>query len=164
MQGTSRHVPVHRELPAGTLRSGIRQSGLSLEESSNCCNALTDGTPSRAPWPTAEQHRRAIMSGSLISKAHEQTARFETPTGLWPRCHDHAMESGIERWSIFHFSQSNPAGPGQSDVPALLRRVADSVEALGEVTVQDIVFHDEVTEDGTWPSMTVYFGDEPDGT
>jgi hypothetical protein len=32
-----------------------------------------------------------------------------------------------ERWSMFHFSQSNPAGPGQGDVAALLRRVADSI-------------------------------------
>ncbi len=65
---------------------------------------------------------------------------------------------------MFHFSQSNPAGPGQEDVAALLRRVADSVEKLGGVTVHDIVFHVELTDDGTWPSMTVYFEDEPDGT
>ena len=56
-----------------------------------------------------------------------------------------------------HFSQANPVGKGQGDVPALLRRVADSIDALGEVEVQDLVMHTEITEDGDWPSLTVYF-------
>jgi hypothetical protein len=68
-------------------------------------------------------------------------------------------------WTIEHFSQANPAGQGQANVPALLRRVADSIEALGEVDVQDLLLHTEVTEDGDWHSMTVYFhrtrGPEP---
>jgi hypothetical protein len=58
---------------------------------------------------------------------------------------------------VEHFSQANPAGKDQGDVPALLRRVADSISALGEVEVQDLVMHTEVTEDGGWPSLTVYF-------
>ena len=63
-----------------------------------------------------------------------------------------------ESWTIRHFSQSNPSGTGQGDVPALLRRVAASVEALGPVEVQDIAFHSESDDDGyVWPSMTVYF-------
>jgi hypothetical protein len=45
-----------------------------------------------------------------------------------------------DEWTSSHFSQSNPAGEGQGDVPALLRRVADSVEALGDVQVADITF------------------------
>jgi len=32
-----------------------------------------------------------------------------------------------------HFSQANPAGPGQDDIPSLLRRVAKSAEAIGPV-------------------------------
>lgn len=60
-------------------------------------------------------------------------------------------------WTIEHFSQANPAGQGQGDVPALLRRVAASIEALGEVDVQDLVLHTEVTQDGAWHSLTVYF-------
>ena len=58
---------------------------------------------------------------------------------------------------IHHFSQSNPMGPDQGDVPALLRRVAASIEDLDVVTVQDVAFQNEVTEDGLWPSLTVYF-------
>jgi hypothetical protein len=62
-----------------------------------------------------------------------------------------------ESWSIRHFSQGNAEGPEQGDVPRLLRRVADSIEALGEVEVQDLAFHTEITADGPWHSITVYF-------
>ncbi|MEV4561939.1 hypothetical protein AB0K51_33855 [Kitasatospora sp. NPDC049285] len=58
---------------------------------------------------------------------------------------------------MHHFSQANPAGPGCDDVPALLRRLADSIEALGPVDVQDVVVHWEVTEHGPWPAGTVYY-------
>jgi hypothetical protein len=67
-----------------------------------------------------------------------------------------------DEWTVFHFSQSNPSGRGQEDVPALLRRVADSVEALGDVTVQDITFSTKVTADERDLTMTVYYHREPD--
>ncbi|OHV41509.1 hypothetical protein BCD49_00690 [Pseudofrankia sp. EUN1h] len=60
-------------------------------------------------------------------------------------------------WSVYHFSQSNPKGAGQGDISALLRRVADSIDALGEVDVQDLMMHTEVTADGDWHSITVYY-------
>ena len=62
-----------------------------------------------------------------------------------------------ESWICRYFSQANPPGPSQGDVPALLRRLADSIEALGAIEVQDITFETEVTTDGIWPSLTVYF-------
>ncbi|WP_369223285.1 hypothetical protein AB5J52_20025 [Streptomyces sp. R39] len=68
----------------------------------------------------------------------------------------------MESWTIKHFSQANPAGVGQNDVPALLRRVADSIEGLGPVEVQDLVMHTEITGDGPWPSLTVYFHNATD--
>jgi len=60
-------------------------------------------------------------------------------------------------WTVEHFSQANRAGDGQGDVPALLRRVADAIEALGAIEIQDLVMHSEITENGGWPSITVYF-------
>ncbi len=67
------------------------------------------------------------------------------------------MSEQPETWTVEQFSQANPKGPGQGDVPALLRRVADTLERLGKVEVQDLVLHSEVTEDGfDWPSITVY--------
>ncbi|MGY2032263.1 hypothetical protein [Nocardia gipuzkoensis] len=58
---------------------------------------------------------------------------------------------------INHFSQSNPAGPGQGDVAALLRTIAASLAQLGDVSVQDLVLHNEITSEGAWPSITVYY-------
>lgn len=66
-----------------------------------------------------------------------------------------------ERWTVLNFSQSNGAGPGQGDVPALLRCVADTIQALGDVTVQDIVFRSEVTDGEDDISLTVYYHDMP---
>jgi hypothetical protein len=60
-------------------------------------------------------------------------------------------------WTVRHFSQANPEGPGQGNVPNLLRRVADSIESLGEVEVYDVTFHSEVTGDENRVSMTVYW-------
>jgi hypothetical protein len=62
-----------------------------------------------------------------------------------------------QSWSIEHFSQANPKGSGQGDVPALLRRVADSIEELGPVRVQDVTFGTEMTADGPWHHLSVYF-------
>ena len=67
-----------------------------------------------------------------------------------------------ETWSCRHFSQANPIGPGQDDVPALLRRVADSIEALGQVEVHDLLLHTEVNDDGNWHNLTVYFSSGTD--
>jgi hypothetical protein len=66
-----------------------------------------------------------------------------------------------ERSTVLHFAQSNPRGPGQGDVPALLRRVADSIEDLGDVTVKDITFHAEPTAAEDDLTMTVYYHEQP---
>ncbi|WP_029900806.1 hypothetical protein [Nocardia brasiliensis] len=60
-------------------------------------------------------------------------------------------------YSALHFSQANPRGPEQGDVPALLRTIAATLEELGQVSVQDLVLHNEVTAEGDWPSVTVYY-------
>lgn len=62
---------------------------------------------------------------------------------------------------MFHFSQSNPAGEEQGDVAALLRRVAKSLEALGDVQVNDITFSSKVTGDEDDLTMTVYYDRTP---
>ncbi|MFI6106683.1 hypothetical protein [Streptomyces sp. NPDC051310] len=67
------------------------------------------------------------------------------------------MTSTPKHWTVRHFSQANPEGPGCDSAPALLRRLADSIEALGPVEVQDMVFDAEMTEYGPWRSGTVYF-------
>lgn len=60
-------------------------------------------------------------------------------------------------YDTLHFSQANPPGAGQADVPTLLRTVASTIEGLGPLTVTDLILHNEVTADGNWPSITVYY-------
>jgi hypothetical protein len=63
--------------------------------------------------------------------------------------------------TIRHVSQSNPDGDGQGDVAALLRRVAETLDSLGDIQVADITFHSEVTDGEDDLSMTVYYHEEP---
>jgi hypothetical protein len=58
---------------------------------------------------------------------------------------------------ILSFSQGNPVGPGYWDVPGLLRRVADSIEGIPNVRVNDIVFHSVETSESEDMHMTVYY-------
>ena len=66
-----------------------------------------------------------------------------------------------DTWTIAHFSQSNPRGKGQGNVAALLRRVADTLDDLGDVSVQDITFCSHATADEDDLTMTVYYEQEP---
>ncbi|MGH3872462.1 MAG: hypothetical protein ACRDSR_13320 [Pseudonocardiaceae bacterium] len=69
----------------------------------------------------------------------------------------------VPRYTAFHFSQSNPRGAGQGDVPALLRRVAQTIDELGDVEIGNLILHSEITSDGAqWPSITVYYHDRTD--
>jgi hypothetical protein len=63
----------------------------------------------------------------------------------------------LASWTAEHFSLANPRGQGQGNVPLLLRNVADAIQGLGAVEIQDLVLHTEVNEFGDWPSITVYF-------
>ncbi|PZF62832.1 hypothetical protein DEI81_09505 [Curtobacterium sp. MCBD17_013] len=64
-------------------------------------------------------------------------------------------------WTINHFSLSNPEGKGQGSVPALLRRLADAIDGLGDVDVQDVTFSSKVTDGEDDLTMTVYYHREP---
>lgn len=63
----------------------------------------------------------------------------------------------IGPWTCFHFSQANPVGPEQGDLPRLLRTVADSIAALGDVRVLDLALTMEITAEGPRPAMTVCY-------
>ena len=59
--------------------------------------------------------------------------------------------------TIRRLVQANPKGPGQGDVPALLRCVADTLADLGPIEVANLTVESEPTEDGPWYSATVYY-------
>jgi hypothetical protein len=62
------------------------------------------------------------------------------------------MDDDRDRWSMFHFSEA-----GRGDVPALLRRVADSILELGDIQVEDITFATQPTDGADEITMTVYY-------
>jgi len=64
-------------------------------------------------------------------------------------------------WTVRHLSRSNPEGHGQGNVAALLRRVADTIEQLGDIDVQDLVFHSAVTDNEDDLTMTVDYHAQP---
>lgn len=61
-----------------------------------------------------------------------------------------------------HFSLRNPQGERQDDFPLLLRRLAEEIERHGEIDILDVTFQREVTANGDWPSMTVYYSTSDD--
>lgn len=64
-----------------------------------------------------------------------------------------------------HFSIANARdGEHETDLPYLLRRVADEIEALGiqPMEILDVTIHQEITENGPWWDATVYWS--PDTT
>jgi hypothetical protein len=74
---------------------------------------------------------------------------------------DERPSSADPGWTIRHFSQSNPSGSGSGDVPALLRRVADTLDSLGDVQVEDLTFKSNVTADEDDLIITVYYEAAP---
>jgi len=63
-----------------------------------------------------------------------------------------------ERYTINHFSLSLGRGEGQDNVAALLRHLANQLDEDSVTDISDIVFHNEVDEDGNFrPHFTVYY-------
>ena len=79
-------------------------------------------------------------------------------------CHPRFTADDRDKWRP-HFSEQRlseqPNRAGQGDVAALLRRVADFVDVLIHVQVQDVTFHSEVADGEDGPSMTVYYSRKP---
>jgi len=71
------------------------------------------------------------------------------------------MADPRDEWTTHHFALSNPSGDGQGDVSKLLRSLADSLDALGDVQVGDITFTSIPTADEDDLTFTVYYEREP---
>ena len=54
-----------------------------------------------------------------------------------------------------------PTAKDKEKVAALLRRVADTIDALGDVQVEDVTFKSEVTDGEDDLTVTVYYHAEP---
>jgi hypothetical protein len=65
-------------------------------------------------------------------------------------------------WSCQHFTLSNLRGDRPDDLPHLLRRVADQIEAVGAepMEILDLTVSQEMTTDGPAWSATFYWAPE----
>lgn len=100
------------------------------------------------------------IKGHLLTLACPEVLRLAV--GLAPQNAGTASDDSPKLdWTANHFSQSNPRGPGQDDVPALLRRVAETIAGLGDAWVTDLVMHNEITAEGNWPAIVVYYRKDP---
>jgi hypothetical protein len=84
------------------------------------------------------------------------TGAVEEVTGRIRAALDHILGLPTQG-TISRLVQANPKGPGQGDVPGLLRRVAETLAGLGPVDVTGLTLEKQPTEDGPWYSVTVYF-------
>lgn len=70
-----------------------------------------------------------------------------------------------DRWPGYYFSLANPESRKHEGLPALLRRVADRIEAR-EITSEEIlgvtIGRDSVLDDDSW-TATVFFSPDLDG-
>jgi hypothetical protein len=71
-----------------------------------------------------------------------------------------------EQWTCQHFALANPIDDGRSDLPKLLRRVAEEIEARGiqAMDILDLTIRSEMTADGPWWSITLYWSPDPTST
>lgn len=67
-----------------------------------------------------------------------------------------------ESWTARRFSLTNPQDDGAADLPRLLRRVADEIEArhLDPMDLLDLTISQEMTADGPWWSASLYWSTE----
>jgi hypothetical protein len=65
----------------------------------------------------------------------------------------------MDQWSSQHFSLANPIDEGSTDLPKLLRRVADEIDERGvkPMEILDLTVAQEMTADGPRWSVTVYW-------
>jgi len=63
-----------------------------------------------------------------------------------------------------HFSIANPIDDGATDLPRLLRRVADEIDERGikPMDILDLTIENEITGDGPWWSATLYWSPDPE--
>lgn len=63
-----------------------------------------------------------------------------------------------DSWSCEHFTMGNPREDGATDLPRLLRRVAEEIERreIDPMDLLDVSIGQETTEDGPWWSVSVY--------
>ena len=143
----SLEVP-EEELVRRLLRRG-RQSGRSDDNAETIRRRLAVYESSTQPLLDFYRGRGILVEVDGTGPVPAVTARIQKALG--------PVESAARDEVVNHFSQANPRGPNQADMAALLRRVANTLDHLGPVDVDDITLAMEMNEDGRRPRLTVFF-------
>jgi hypothetical protein len=71
----------------------------------------------------------------------------------------------VDEYCCRHVSLSNPLDETRGDLPLLLRRVAELIEAEGidPMDLLDLVVHQEMTAEGPWWDITIYWSTGEEG-
>jgi hypothetical protein len=132
----------------------LKDSGRTTEAVASDCSIQQRSTATTATVNHLQCTRGADQPARQTSTTALPVVRIE---GACQEVTINVVHMDPERHTVYHFSQANPFGPGCDSAPALLRRVADSIEALGPMEIQDIVIHSEITEHGDQLAATVYY-------
>jgi hypothetical protein len=98
------------------------------------------------------------------SESKAQRVRNAADEGV-PRSRTMPQDPGVtEWWTSRRFSLTNPRDDGSTDLPRLLRRMADEVERrdLDPMDILDLTVSQEMTADGPWWSATIYWSPDDD--
>jgi hypothetical protein len=126
-----------------------RQSGRSDDNEDTIRNRLRVYDENTRPLLDFYRGRGILVEVDGTGAVEDVTARIRAAL-------DHILGLPAQR-TVDRLVQANPKGPGQGDLPALLRRVADTLAGLGPVDVTDLSLERQPTEDGPWYSLSVYF-------
>lgn len=65
----------------------------------------------------------------------------------------------VDEWSCRHISLANATGPTTTDLPLLLRRIAEEIERreIDPRQILDLTVSSEISEDGPEWSVTLYW-------
>jgi hypothetical protein len=70
------------------------------------------------------------------------------------------MTDEPRHYPVRHFAQAVPAASGERGVATLLRLVADTIDGLGPVRIEDLILHNDISSGEDDYSLTVYFHEE----
>jgi adenylate kinase len=158
LRGRTFHAVISLQVPEDELVRRLlergRRSGRTDDAGDTIRRRLAIYAEHTAPLLDFYQGRDILVEVDGTGTVPEVTARIRDALG--------PLDLPATR-TVHHFTQSNPRGPSQHDVAALLRQVADTVEKLRPAKVHDVTFGTEMTEDGPRHHLTVYFHpSEPD--
>ena len=99
----------------------------------------------------------------MRARADERVASGTAIAEARPVSNDNEQMESTSEPPCRHVSLANPRGREETNLPLLLRRVAELIEDEGidPLDILDVTVSSEITENGPWWSVTVYWESDP---